>query len=548
MGKANTPNPCDKFRCQFCRFPYPNIAALTRHVKNAHVIGQFICSSCGNCKIPKYRKDFYRDDHHTCIGRVSHFEVGLVKVTVAMARLALSPMLDATFDDRELDRVLPKGGDFDGDVGEEVYTYPNYVDCTRFTLSPEKRRGRSRPGSEVKKSGPSGERERTPPPPRLQTKRGGTPPPTYRGSSPRGRKAGGSRGRSPHRGDRDSRRGRSKGTPRAEGKNFETGKGIGKGGMKRRRMASPGESGGYFLGADDPLNSVPPRAKDPIPAANVTVRLEKVAEQKGATLSVSQGAASPKSPGSSWRDLEGGRSTLSDYLGDSSAPEDGSLPPSQDPKGKVPVEEEQEGLGGVNKDTDMGDLEEAQDNDSVVFGDSWKPGKGKSSKKGKGKGKGKGKAKGKKTSKRKEVLEKEEKDTCGDEKDTCGDEKDEDTGVPKWLSHVWGGRVAPGKVNCRNQVKVHWLDPAPITTDLTNEEGVQCFRVPAVSRSTGAFCLLDAPVDLGSPLAVFRDCPEFVPYMTPMVPVAEFDVSRWHQTVTMSATSQWRSQAPDPEG
>ena len=112
MGKPNTPNPCDKYRCQFCRFSYPNIAALTRHVKNAHVIGQFYCSSCGNCKIPKYRKDFYRDDHHMCIGRVSHFEVGLVKVTVEMARRALSPMLDASFDSRELDRMLPQGGGF----------------------------------------------------------------------------------------------------------------------------------------------------------------------------------------------------------------------------------------------------------------------------------------------------------------------------------------------------------------------------------------------------------------------------------------------------
>ena len=82
MGKANTPNPSDKDECPFCHFPYPNVEALARHVKNAHVIGQFYCSSCGNCKIPKYRKDFYRDDHHVCIGRVPNFEVGLLIITV----------------------------------------------------------------------------------------------------------------------------------------------------------------------------------------------------------------------------------------------------------------------------------------------------------------------------------------------------------------------------------------------------------------------------------------------------------------------------------
>ena len=150
-------NHCDKDKCPFCHFPYPNVAALARHIKNANVIGQLYCSSCGNCKIPKYRKDFYRDDHHTCIGRVPNFEVGLLKIMAEMARRALMPLLTASFDDWELDRVLPRDGDIDDDFGEEVYTFLNFKESTRFTLTLEKRRGRS--GSGGKKPGVSSGRD-----------------------------------------------------------------------------------------------------------------------------------------------------------------------------------------------------------------------------------------------------------------------------------------------------------------------------------------------------------------------------------------------------
>ena len=61
-----------------------------------------------------------------------------------------------------------------------------------------------------------------------------------------------------------------------------------------------------------------------------------------------------------------------------------------------------------------------------------------------------------------------------------------------------------------------------------------------VSRATEAFCRIDGPVILGSPAVVFRDCPEFLPYVTQVVPVPELNVSMWHQIVDMSVTTQWK--------
>ena len=92
---------------------------------------------------------------------------------------------------------------------------------------------------------------------------------------------------------------------------------------------------------------------------------------------------------------------------------------------------------------------------------------------------------------------------------------------------------------------MHWIDPAPITHECVNREGVQCFRVAAVSRATGALCLLDAPVTVGSPAVIFRDCPEFRPYVTPVGAVTWQNISLWHQAVDMSVTTQFRRVEPD---
>ena len=64
------------------------------------------------------------------------------------------------------------------------------------------------------------------------------------------------------------------------------------------------------------------------------------------------------------------------------------------------------------------------------------------------------------------------------------------------------------------------------------------FRVPAVCRDTGAFCLVDAPVGLGSP----ADHPELALYTTLVGQLVDSDASLWHQVVQMRVTTQWKKQ------
>ena len=117
-------------------------------------------------------------------------------------------------------------------------------------------------------------------------------------------------------------------------------------------------------------------------------------------------------------------------------------------------------------------------------------------------------------------------------------------GYPGGYSLYGGGRSTDvTEANVRSRLNVHWIDPAPITHECVNREGEQCFRVAAVSRATGALCLLDAPVTVGSPAAIFRDCPEFKPYIT-SVGVPWQNISLWHQSVDMSVTTQFRRE-PD---
>ena len=52
---------------------------------------------------------------------------------------------------------------------------------------------------------------------------------------------------------------------------------------------------------------------------------------------------------------------------------------------------------------------------------------------------------------------------------------------------------------------------------VTNANNIDCFRVSARERATGALLFAEVPCTAGSPAAIFRDCPELEPYYPPPV-------------------------------
>ena len=66
--------------------------------------------------------------------------------------------------------------------------------------------------------------------------------------------------------------------------------------------------------------------------------------------------------------------------------------------------------------------------------------------------------------------------------------------------------------NIRNAVTIHVVDPSSHPLRVTNTNNIDCFRVSARVRATGALVFAEVPCTAGSPAVIFRDCPELEPY------------------------------------
>ena len=97
---------------------------------------------------------------------------------------------------------------------------------------------------------------------------------------------------------------------------------------------------------------------------------------------------------------------------------------------------------------------------------------------------------------------------------------------------------------CR-QVTVHAVEPSCQPMRVTNSQGVECFPVSARVRASGAVVFVEAPCAVGTPAAIFRDCPELEPYFPePVTTLPWVNTSRLVNSAhIMVTTMAWCSQA-----
>ena len=81
----------------------------------------------------------------------------------------------------------------------------------------------------------------------------------------------------------------------------------------------------------------------------------------------------------------------------------------------------------------------------------------------------------------------------------------------------WPGQGQYLDNNIRNSVSVHVIEGSKSALRVTNSRGIDCFRVSARVKASGALVIAEAPCTAGSPSCVFRDCPELEPYVPPPV-------------------------------
>jgi hypothetical protein len=98
----------------------------------------------------------------------------------------------------------------------------------------------------------------------------------------------------------------------------------------------------------------------------------------------------------------------------------------------------------------------------------------------------------------------------------------------------WQGACLDGIANVRGKVKIHVLDPAPLTWKGRDKGGNPCLRVLGVDRRTEAVCILELPEGEGHPAAIFRDCPEFRPYTAAASCLSECELVAWGELVNIS--------------
>ena len=81
----------------------------------------------------------------------------------------------------------------------------------------------------------------------------------------------------------------------------------------------------------------------------------------------------------------------------------------------------------------------------------------------------------------------------------------------------WPGQGQYPQNSIRHSVSVHVIEGSKSALRVTNEKGIDCFRVSARVKASGALVIAETPCTTGSPSCIFRDCPELEPYVPPPV-------------------------------
>ena len=126
-------------------------------------------------------------------------------------------------------------------------------------------------------------------------------------------------------------------------------------------------------------------------------------------------------------------------------------------------------------------------------------------------GTSKGKAKKQRRKKSKKGLDGGVESTEGSQ-DGLDDHPQRNPPVDEWPGQ---GRYLVN--NIRNSVSVHVIEGSKSAMQFTNASGIECFRVTAMEKISGALVIAEAPCTAGSPFCIFRDCPELEPYVPPPV-------------------------------
>ena len=115
---------------------------------------------------------------------------------------------------------------------------------------------------------------------------------------------------------------------------------------------------------------------------------------------------------------------------------------------------------------------------------------------------------------------------------------------PNVLRHDWHVPTLDQTPNMRGTVTVHVPASTHHPVRVTNSRKVDCFRVSARVRATGALVFAEIPCAAGSPAVLFRDVPELEPHFPePLSPTALpwLNTARYVSPVTIMATTLSRS-------
>ena len=121
------------------------------------------------------------------------------------------------------------------------------------------------------------------------------------------------------------------------------------------------------------------------------------------------------------------------------------------------------------------------------------------------------------------------------------------TGALNVLQGDWQGQLLDQTPNIRHLCAVHVLAPSNHPIRVTNIRKVDCFRITARVKATGAVVAVEAPCAVGSPAAIFRDCPELEPYFPAPTTLPWLNTARYVGSVQLMATTWSRSTRAERE-
>ena len=127
-------------------------------------------------------------------------------------------------------------------------------------------------------------------------------------------------------------------------------------------------------------------------------------------------------------------------------------------------------------------------------------------------------------------------------------EEDGEWRVPNFLRGGWQGRVQEQVPNVRNAVTIHVVEPSYHPMRVMNTRNIDCFRVSARVKATGAVVFAEVPCSAGSPAAIFRDCPELEPYFPePVTTLTWVNTPRYVSSATILVTTLSRCTQAEQE-